>query len=271
MIQGVRILSQDQPFDERDVWSLLADELSLLPGMTDAGRLGFAIQLKFRQTYGHYPESISELPSGMVRVIAEQIGCASIPFENYPIQGRQAQRHRQNIRRYLGVRLPNKNEDVDHSPVFLNIAKDMGLAPYVCFASDIERYDLIDACIIATPKTNFADSLAYITHSFLRTLSSTLYKHGYALTATLLRRFLVEDNIQQSKSKYYSYAASDMKKAIDYGEGLEDSVQLPGAQAYLNVLYEQHKRKTALWPLMTDKIKGLSVGKDGVHYNGGVS
>ncbi|KQN57030.1 transcriptional regulator [Serratia sp. Leaf51] len=162
-------------------------------------------------------------------------------------------------------------KDVDHSPVFLNIANDMVLAPYVCFASDIERYDLIDACIIATPKANFADSLAYITHSFLRTLSSTLYKHGYALTATLLRRFLVEDNIQQSKSKYYSYAASDMKKAIDYGEGREDSVQLPGAQAYLNVLYEQHKRKTALWPLMTDKIKGLSVGKDGVHYNGGVS
>ena len=74
MIQGVRILSQDQPFDERDVWSLLAGELSCLPGMTDAGRLGFAIQLKFRQTYGHYPESISELPSGMVRVTAEQIG-----------------------------------------------------------------------------------------------------------------------------------------------------------------------------------------------------
>ena len=55
-------MSQDQPFDERDVWSLLADELSLLSGMTDAGRLGFAIQLKFRQTYGHYPESISEHP-----------------------------------------------------------------------------------------------------------------------------------------------------------------------------------------------------------------
>jgi hypothetical protein len=102
-------------------------------------------------------------------------------------------------------------KDVDHSPAFLKIAKDTGLAPYVCFASDIERYDLIDACIMAMPKNNLTDSLAYITHSFLRTLSSTLYKHGYAHTATLLRRFLVEDNIQQSKSKYYSYAASDMK------------------------------------------------------------
>uniref|UniRef100_UPI0036DE1888 DUF6880 family protein n=1 Tax=Photorhabdus sp. RM322S TaxID=3342825 RepID=UPI0036DE1888 len=162
-------------------------------------------------------------------------------------------------------------KDVDHSPAFLNIAKGMGLAPYVCFASDIERYDLIDSCIIATPKANLADSLAYITHSFLRTLSSTLYKHGYALTATLLRRFLVEDNIQQSKSKYYSYAASDMKKAIDYREGLEDCPQLPETESYLRTLYELHKRKTALWPLMADKIKGLSVGKDGLHYNGGIS
>ncbi|CNH84443.1 Transposase and inactivated derivatives%2C TnpA family [Yersinia thracica] len=102
------MLSQDQTFDDRDVWSLLADELSLLPGMTDTGRLGFALQLKFRQVQGHYPESINEFPSGIVRAIAEQIGCASVSLENYPLQGRQAQRHRQNIRRYLGVRLPNK-------------------------------------------------------------------------------------------------------------------------------------------------------------------
>ena len=104
------MLSQDQTFDDKDVWSLLADELSLLPGMTDTGRLGFAIQLKFRQVHGHYPESINEFPSGIVHTIAEQIGCASVSLENYPLQGRQAQRHRQTIRRYLGIRLPNKND-----------------------------------------------------------------------------------------------------------------------------------------------------------------
>jgi uncharacterized Zn finger protein len=93
-----------------------------------------------------------------------------------------------------------------------------------------------------------------------------LYKHGYALTATLLRRFLVEEAIHQAKSKYYSYAASDMKKAIDYSETLEESAQLPGTVAYLSALYEQHKRKTSLWPLLVEKIEGLSVGKDGIHY-----
>ncbi|RUT64498.1 transcriptional regulator (plasmid) [Morganella morganii] len=159
-------------------------------------------------------------------------------------------------------------KDGDHSQAFLNMAKETGLAPYICFASDIGRYDLIDGGIAATPKANLAPSLAYITHSFLRTLSGTLYNHGYAFTATLLRRFLVEDNIQQSKSKYYSYAASDMKKAIDYSYGLEESIQLPGTLTYLRGLYDQHKRKTALWPLMAEKIKGLSVGKDGIHYNG---
>lgn len=64
------MMSQDQTFDDRDEWRLLADELSLLPGMTDTGRLGFAIQLKFRQVQGHYPESINDFPSGIVHAIA---------------------------------------------------------------------------------------------------------------------------------------------------------------------------------------------------------
>lgn len=45
-----------------------------------------------------------------MHAIAEQIGCTSVSLENYPLQGRQAQRHRQNIRRYLGIRLPNKTD-----------------------------------------------------------------------------------------------------------------------------------------------------------------
>ncbi|NRN30823.1 DUF6880 family protein [Photorhabdus heterorhabditis] len=154
----------------------------------------------------------------------------------------------------------------DSIQTFLNIAKGKGLDPYICFASDMARFDLIDDCITATPKEELASFLTYLTNSFIRTLSSTLYKHGYALSATRLRRLLVEDAIHQAKSKYYSYAASDMKKAIDYSEGLEESSQLPGTVTYLRALYEQHKRKTSLWPLMAEKIQGLSVGKDGIRY-----
>lgn len=102
------MLSQEKVIDDRDGWFLLADELSLLPGMIDTGRLGFALQLKFRQVQGYYPDSVHDFPSGIVYTIAEQVGCASVSPENYPFQGRQAQRHRQHIRRYLGVRLPSK-------------------------------------------------------------------------------------------------------------------------------------------------------------------
>ena len=102
------MLSQEKAFDDRDEWRLLADALSLLAGITDVGRLGFALQLKFRQVQGYYPDSVHDFPSGIMHIIAEQIGCASVSPENYPFQGRQAQRHRQNIRRYLGVRLSSK-------------------------------------------------------------------------------------------------------------------------------------------------------------------
>ncbi len=105
------MLSQEKAFDDRDEWRLLADELSLLPGMTDTGRLRFALQLKFRQVQGHYPDLVHDFPSGIVHTIAEQVGCASVSPENYPFQGRKAQRHRQHIRRYLGVRLPS-NADI---------------------------------------------------------------------------------------------------------------------------------------------------------------
>lgn len=54
------MLLQEKAFDDRDEWHLLADELSLLPGMTDTGRLGFALQLKFRQVQGHYPDSVHD-------------------------------------------------------------------------------------------------------------------------------------------------------------------------------------------------------------------
>lgn len=103
------MLSQGKVFDDRDERRLLVDELSLLQGMTDTGRPGFALQLKFRQVQGHYPDPVhDDFPSGIVHTIAERVGCTSVSPENYPFQGRQAQRHRQHIRRYLGVRLPSK-------------------------------------------------------------------------------------------------------------------------------------------------------------------
>jgi len=62
------MLSQKKVFD---------DELSLLPGMIDTGRLGFALQLKFRQVQGHYPDSVRDFPSGIVHTIVYAKVCAT--------------------------------------------------------------------------------------------------------------------------------------------------------------------------------------------------
>ncbi len=40
------------------------------------GRLGFALQLKFRQVQGHYPDSVHDFFIPALYTIAEQVGCA---------------------------------------------------------------------------------------------------------------------------------------------------------------------------------------------------
>ena len=45
------------------------DESALLPGMTDKGRLGFAIQLKFMQLHGRFPERHDEIdPLSLIHI-----------------------------------------------------------------------------------------------------------------------------------------------------------------------------------------------------------
>ncbi len=77
-------------------------------------------------------------------------------------------------------------------------------------------------------ENEIAEMMSLLRGSFVRTLSSELYRHGYACSATLLRRVLAEDCISRSQSKYYSYAASDMKKAlitVKILHGLKKSLQ----------------------------------------------
>lgn len=45
----------------RDFWTLTAEESTLLPGMTDKGRLGFATQLKCIDIHGRFPEHHNEI------------------------------------------------------------------------------------------------------------------------------------------------------------------------------------------------------------------
>ena len=89
-----------------DLWLLQPDEVSLLPGMTDKGRLGFALQLKFRQVKGRYPERLNEIAVTIVEALAKQVGIDAATLSTYELDSRQSQRHRQVIRRFLGYQLP---------------------------------------------------------------------------------------------------------------------------------------------------------------------
>ena len=85
-----------------DLWLLQSDEMSLLPGRTETGRLGFALQLKFRQVNGRYPERPEEIGPHIVEALAKQVGGDAAPLSTYDLDSRQSQRHRQVIRRFLG-------------------------------------------------------------------------------------------------------------------------------------------------------------------------
>jgi len=88
----------------QDRWTLSAEELALIPGMTDKGRLGFALQLKFIQIHGRFPEQHEEIDPNATLCIARQLGALNATLSSYELDGRQGRRHRQAIRRYLGFR-----------------------------------------------------------------------------------------------------------------------------------------------------------------------
>ena len=93
----------------QDLWTLSAGELALLPGMTDKGRLGFAVQLKFMQIHGRFPEA-QEIDLAGLQSVAAQLGSTAEALSAYRLLDRQGRRHRRSIRRYLGFRPATGND-----------------------------------------------------------------------------------------------------------------------------------------------------------------
>jgi hypothetical protein len=85
------------------------------------------------------------------------------------------------------------------------------------FLSAISEYELLSDYII---KNHAKLDDAY--YSELRQLSKILHQSGFHLAAVLLRRVLAEGVMDRAKSKYYSYAANDLKQAKDYATHITD-------------------------------------------------
>lgn len=161
-------------------------------------------------------------------------------------------------------RVEKNNDSLD---LFSGIAKNKGFPFVILFLSGTDSYGKLDSEVMNASENEIAEMMSLLRGSLVRTLSSELYRHGYACSATLLRRVLAEDSISRSQSKYYTYAASDMKKSIDYSKDITWTEKIPSTEEYLKSLFIEHKRKYALWEIMLEKIAGLVIEKDSVSYS----
>jgi TnpA family transposase len=84
-------------------WSLGAEELVLLLGKPDAGKLGLAVQLAFYKQYARFPEDESDLAPAVIAHLADQIGVSAVLLDGYEWAGRTGRRHRQLILDFLAV------------------------------------------------------------------------------------------------------------------------------------------------------------------------
>ncbi|MDN5918863.1 MAG: Tn3 family transposase, partial [Pseudonocardia sp.] len=87
-----------------DQFTLGEDELELLRNKTGATRLGFGVVLKFLIWKGRFPRGRGEVPDNAVEHVARQVGVRASEIGFYDWSGRQAKRHRTEIRERLGFR-----------------------------------------------------------------------------------------------------------------------------------------------------------------------
>lgn len=86
----------------QELWTLSDEELALLPGRTDKGRLSFAVQLKFMELCGRFPERHNDIHPASVAWVATQLGVTADAFSTFELDGRQGRRYRRAIRTILG-------------------------------------------------------------------------------------------------------------------------------------------------------------------------
>jgi hypothetical protein len=57
-----------------ECWSLLPEDLALLAGRVDAGKLGFAVQLAFWRQHGRFPDDEADVAPAVIAHLAAQTG-----------------------------------------------------------------------------------------------------------------------------------------------------------------------------------------------------
>jgi hypothetical protein len=120
------------------------------------------------------------------------------------------------------------------------------------FLESINEYDYIETLI-----TKSLEKLNEYNYSYYRKLSKTLATNGKFLSATLLRRYLVDNVLFKATSKYYDYAVSDLKLAIAFGNEVQDWGDYSDNKKYFSNLFITHKKKYSFWDKVGDLVKSI--------------
>jgi hypothetical protein len=88
-------------FSER--WPLLPEDLALLAGRIDVGKLGFAVQLAFWRQHGRFPNEEADVAPAVIAHLAAQIEVGIEALGGYAWAGRSGRRHRGAIIDHLAV------------------------------------------------------------------------------------------------------------------------------------------------------------------------
>jgi hypothetical protein len=84
-------------------WALLPEDLALLAGLPDTGKLGLAAQLTYWRRHGRFPDDEGDLAPAVIGHLATQIGIRIDVLDGYDWVGRTGRRHRRTILAYLAI------------------------------------------------------------------------------------------------------------------------------------------------------------------------
>lgn len=84
-------------------WRLDREDLQLLAGLPDAGKLGLAAQLAYWRQHGRFPDEEADLAPAVVAHLAAQVGVHAHVLEGYEWTGRTGRRHRRVVLDHLAV------------------------------------------------------------------------------------------------------------------------------------------------------------------------
>jgi len=87
-----------------EYFTLLPNERQFLGRKESHNRLGKALQLKFFQYAGKFPEGASEIPDLIITYMVQQLDLLETTIDDYDWMGRRSSEHRKDIRELMGFR-----------------------------------------------------------------------------------------------------------------------------------------------------------------------